>query len=235
MKNFDYNNVTEFGEFGNGVTMFISDARKEQAMELASLFQLAGEGLPFYLWQIESHGRIDPLKLGAMRLASDRDRSQISYQNARVCLRDGRLAGAALSYKLPDNPSLLALHQHPDPQIPLLMLETKAPGAWYLNALAVAPQFRNFGIAKQLMYDVALLAQENTCIELALIVNSANHNATSLYGKLGYTIKDQLPVVPYPNCASGSHWVLMTAPTESQLGPPQIKATRSARTSTSVA
>lgn len=192
--------------------MYLTDAKKEQANELAKLIQLAGDGLPYYLWQIDSHGRIPPLELGSMRIASSSDKNNLSYQNARICLRDGRLAGVAISSKLSESPSLLDLHEHPDPLIPLLMLEAKVPGAWSVSAVSVTPRYRKLGVAKLLMRDAEMLAEQNGCDEIIVVVNSANHIALAMYGALGYTSKDQMPAVPYPNCPAGSHWVLLTLP-----------------------
>lgn len=188
--------------------MYISDANKEQARKLAKLIQLARGGMPYYIWQLEGKGNADPIDIGSKHIS--REQSSISYKHARVCIEDDKLLGLAQSYRLSDSPSLLNLHKHPDPIIPLLMLETKAPGAWYLHAIAVEKSHRNRGVAKLLMRDTEILAEHAGCNEIALTVNSSNKLALSIYGSMGYTSKDQMRAVPFPGCPEGSHWILMT-------------------------
>lgn len=192
--------------------MYITDAQQAQSSELADLIQVAGDHLPFYIWQMEgAHGK-DALEVGRKQIASSKELSKFSYQNTRVCIEQGQIIGASLSHKLPQQASLSNLHEHPEPVIPLLMLETKAPGAWYLHLVVVDENSRNLGVAKLMFKDALRLAREAGCDEIVLIVNSANRAALSLYGSLGFTSKDQIPAVPYPNCLNGSHWILLGLP-----------------------
>ena len=192
--------------------MYVTDAKPSQATEIASLIQSVGEHLPLYLWQIESGGHSSPLEVGARRIASSKDSSNFSYQNARVCMEGGRIVAACIGLKLPDNPSLRNWHEHAEPLIPLLMLQMKAASAWNIYLLSVDESARQKGVAKLLMRDAELLALEHGCAEVALFVNSENKPALSLCGSLGYVSKDQVPVVPYPNCPSNSNWVLLSKP-----------------------
>ncbi len=194
--------------------MYVTDAKPSQATEIASLIQGVGEHLPLYLWQIESGGHRSPLEVGARRIASNKESSNFSYQNARVCMEDdGRIIATCIGIKLPDNPSLRNLHEHAEPLIPLLMLQMKAPSAWNIYLLSVDESARKKGVAKLLMRDAEVLALEHGCAEVALFVNSENKPALSLCGSLGYVSKDQVPVVPYPNCPGNSNWVLLSKPT----------------------
>jgi len=80
--------------------MNIRDATKDDVKDLAILINLAGEGLPMFLWRQMAEQGQDPLTLGAIRAA--RDEGLFSYRNARVFEIDGLVAGMMLGYLLPD-------------------------------------------------------------------------------------------------------------------------------------
>jgi len=61
----------------------IIDAKKENSRDLAYLINLAGEGIPEYLWKGMVAGSESALDVGAKRAA--RDEGNFSYKNARIC------------------------------------------------------------------------------------------------------------------------------------------------------
>ena len=64
--------------------MRIEDASIDQAADLAHLINLAGEGIPHYLWSDMAEEGEDPMAVGARRAA--REEGGFSYRNARVCI-----------------------------------------------------------------------------------------------------------------------------------------------------
>jgi len=187
--------------------MHIQNANKEQAQELAQLINLAGEGIPLYLWSgMAEHGE-DPMQIGRLRAA--REEGGFSYKNARVYVEDGQVKSMIISYLQPSPYPIDDITDYPAVVKPLVLLESEAPGSWYINAVATFEQFRGHGIAQTLIKEAEEQAAANACNEVSLIVASENIGAKNLYDYLGYQTVSSLPVVDYPGCLHGGEWLLM--------------------------
>jgi len=190
--------------------MEIRDAQKDDASALAYLINLAGEGIPEFLWsQMCQEGEL-PLAVGSMRAA--REEGSFSYTNARVCVEGDELLGMALAYRQPDPYDVGNLSDYPAVVRPLVELEAKVPGSWYLNAIATYPEFRGRGVARRLIQDTEAMAKVAGCKVVSLIVASENNGAVGLYEYLGYTTIDSLPLIAIPDSDHGGEWLLMTKP-----------------------
>ncbi len=187
--------------------MLIEDATKEQAKDLAFLINLAGEGIPEYLWKGMAQKDELPMDVGAMRAA--REEGGFSYKNARVCTKDDELLGMIISYRQPQPYDIDELSEYPDIVQPLVLLEAKAPGSWYINAIATFQKFSGKGVAQKLMQEAEERALLESCKQVSLIVASENTRAKRLYEHLGYKVVSSLPVVLYPGCLHGGQWNLM--------------------------
>ncbi len=187
--------------------MEIENPKKEDAKELAYLINLAGEGIPEYLWSGMVEGSESPLDVGTKR--ASREEGGFSYRNARVIKNDGGVVGMIISYKLDDPYEIGDLAEYPEVVRPLIELEAKAPGSWYINAIATSENYRGRGIAKRLLEEAELRAKEQGVDVLSLIVASNNIVARDLYIKLGYELKFSLPVVEYPNSTHSGDWQLL--------------------------
>lgn len=190
--------------------MAIQDATKDDARELAHLINLAGEGIPEYLWAGMADGAETPLEVGIRR--ASREEGGFSYKNARVIRQDGKVAGMIISYRLDDPYEIGDLAGYPDVVRPLIELESKAPGSWYVNAIATREDYRGQGIAGQLLAEAERKAREQGATTMSLIVASENRAAKALYGKLGYTLAASRPVVDYPSAMHGGDWELLIKP-----------------------
>ena len=188
--------------------MEIRNAAKENARELAYLTNLAGEGIPEYLWKRMIEANESTLDVGARRVA--REEGNFSYTNARVCLENNVLLGMILSYRQPDPYEIQHLFEYPDVVQPLMELEARAPGSWYINAVATYTEHRGKGVARKLMADAEVRARSGGCDLMSLIVASENTSAIRLYEYLGFRAVGFLPVVPYPGGLHGGNWILMT-------------------------
>jgi ribosomal protein S18 acetylase RimI-like enzyme len=187
--------------------MEIRDARATDASQLAHLINLAGEGIPEYLWRAMIEGSESPLEVGARRAA--RSEGSFSYTNARVCIERDAMLGMLLAYRQPDPFEVGRIADYPEVVRPLVQLEARAPGSWYINAVATFEQYRGRGVASRLIADTELRAAAGSCDRVSLIVASENVGATRLYEHLGYEVTDSLPVATYPGCLHGGNWVLM--------------------------
>lgn len=190
--------------------MKIETATVQDAEDLAYLINIAGEGIPEYLWTDMAEGDETPMSVGARRAA--REEGGFSYRNAKVCRVAGEVAAMIISYQQ-DNPvSLENLHELPEVVRPMIVLEAKAPGSWYVNALATKEKYRGKGIAKLLLKDAEEMALSQNVRQMSIIVASENETAKTLYTKIGYQMVDSQPVVPYPNAIHGGRWELLIKP-----------------------
>ena len=155
----------------------------EDAGVLAVLVNYAGEGLPLYLWSTLAAPGQDVWDVGRRRAA--REDGSFSYRNAIIVERDGQCAGALIGYEIPDLPKPVP-DDLPAMFVPLQELENLALGTWYVNVLAVRPQFRDRGLGKQLLDLAQRTAQSLGKRGLSVIVSDANTGARRLYERCGY-------------------------------------------------
>lgn len=188
--------------------MEIVNAKKEHAADLAYLINLAGEGIPAYLWQPHATGNESALDVGTKRAA--RDHGSFSYLNARVCVEGAEVLGMIISYRQPDPYDVSAILDYPPILRPMVALEAKAPGSWYINALATHEWHRGKGVASSLIADAEQQADDAQCEVISIIVASENVQAKGLYEHLGYSVVGRESVVDYPGCLHGGQWMLMT-------------------------
>jgi ribosomal protein S18 acetylase RimI-like enzyme len=183
-------------------------ARKADTAALAVLVDIAGEGLPAYMWSnLKTPGQ-SLLELGRER--AQREAGGFSYRNAVVAEIDGEVAASLVGYQL-DHPYDLEGNLAETPEIvqPLVRLEAKAPGSWYVNVLATFPEFRRQGIAAALLAIADDRARESGAPALSVIVAGWNEVAARLYARAGYSVLAREPALPFPGCPHRGSWVLM--------------------------
>jgi ribosomal protein S18 acetylase RimI-like enzyme len=185
----------------------IRDATRKDCLELARLIDIAGEGLPFYLWQQMAAPGEDPWKIGQQRAA--RDSGGFSYRNSAVAEVDGMIVGALVGYPVADEPEAVDPDSTPPMFVPLRELENLAAGTWYLNSVAVFPEARGMGVGSELMHCAEQKAAELGLRGLSLIVAGANQGARKLYERLGYREVSSLPMVKEQWQCPSENWVLM--------------------------
>jgi len=188
--------------------MEIRNAKKENARDLAHLINIAGEGIPQQLWNELIEAGESWLDAGTRRAA--REEGSFSYKNARVCLENDSLLGMVIAYKQPDPYEIEDLAEYPEIVQPLIVLESRVPGSWYINAIATYQEYRGRSVARMLLADSEELAKENCCMLMSLIVASENTTAKSLYEYLGYKDIATLPIIPNQGSIHNGNWILMT-------------------------
>ncbi|MFP4597447.1 MAG: GNAT family N-acetyltransferase [Persicimonas sp.] len=188
----------------------IRPATKRDAATLARLVDLAGEGLPSWLWARSAQDGEDAFEVGQRRAV--REEGGFSYRNAHVIEVDGQVAGMLLGYRLPEPYEVGDLSELPEVVRPLVELEAQAPGTWYVNAVAVFEAFRGRGLGTQLMDLAEQLARDSGADELSLIVAENNDGARRLYERLGYEVRAGRPGSSADGFSHEGDWVLMTKP-----------------------
>ncbi len=156
-------------------------AAPEDAAALAFLINEAGEGFPEFFWSRNEAGQ-DKWEYGAMRAA--REDGDFSYRNAHVVEENGRVVAMLLGFVVQEAEVEL---EKVDPLVrPLVVLEQRAQGSWYVNALAVRPECRSAGIGSRLLGLAHALALLAGCEQVSLQNFTCNHRARSLYQRLGF-------------------------------------------------
>ncbi len=179
----------------------------DDARVLAELVNDAGEGLPHYLWGTLAESGEDAWDVGRRRAA--RDDGGFSYRNAAIIERDQHCAGCLIGYEISDDPEPIA-DDMPAMFVPLQELENLVPGTWYVNVLAVRPQFRGHGLGTQLLDLADETAQSLGKRGLSVIVSDANTGARRLYERCGYSQSATRPMVKEGWKNDGTLWVLLT-------------------------
>jgi ribosomal protein S18 acetylase RimI-like enzyme len=188
----------------------IRPARKSDAVILAALIDIAGEGLPVFLWNRMKPREQSVFEFGRARAA--REEGNFSYRNASIAEIGGEVAACLVDCRLDDPYDSGDLDALPEVVRPLITLESKAPGSWYVNAMATFPEFRGQGIGARLLALAEERGRKNKAASAGLIVAGENAGAMRLYARTGYREMARAAVVPFPGSAHGGDWVLMVKP-----------------------
>lgn len=136
---------------------------------------------------------LDDFRRMMLRLVAE-DHSQYSWRNALMAVdEDDNVLGAVVSY---DGGQLYALREafiraaremlnidHSG------MPDETQPGEWYIDSLAVYPQYRRQGIAHALL-DAASERARKAGLPAALLVDEGNPRAERLYSSVGFMYVD---------------------------------------------
>jgi len=156
---------------------------------------MAGEGIPAYFWEQSAKPGEDLIDVGSRNLKDEA--ANFSYLNVHVAEIDAEIAGMMLAYRLPEEKEADDLEELPPFIRPLVELEQCVPGSFYINMLAVYPQYRNRGVGTALMDQVDRLAAEASCRYSSIEVFDQNEGALQLYTRLGYRIIERRDVIPH--------------------------------------
>jgi ribosomal protein S18 acetylase RimI-like enzyme len=191
-----------------GVTIRLATPR--DATDLVALIDMAGEGLPSYFWSQAAEDGQSPFEIGRARAMAEK--GPFSYRNARIAEIGGNVAGAVICRPIDDPADLGEVDDLHEIVQPLVRLEAEAPGALYVNVLAVYPEYRGKGIGAELLAHADAGGRTAASRGMAIIVASENVVAWQLYEHSGYREKARLPLVGYPGYGRGDNWILLTKP-----------------------
>ncbi|MEM0949901.1 MAG: GNAT family N-acetyltransferase [Pseudomonadota bacterium] len=173
----------------------VRQAAPKDARTLAKLIDIAGEGIPNWLWSRHYIDGKSPLDVGEKR--AKRASGGFSYTNALIAEDEGVPVGMVLSYAIheapDDNPRDLPL-----PIAPFVALEKLSVGTWYVNALAVFANKRGSGTGSRLLQAAEDLGVANGSKAMSIQVYEQNVGAVRLYTNFGYEIAAREPVRLHP-------------------------------------
>ena len=173
----------------------IRAARPDDAEDLARLIDIAGEGIPAWLWAKSAEGGQSPLAIGINR--AQRETGGFSYKNAVIAEHADGVRGMVLSYPI-DASTDGNLDKLPPPIVPFVALEAQSVGTWYVNALAVRAGAQGCGIGTALMNSAERQAADAGYSRLSIQVYSQNTGAVRLYHRLGFKTVSRSPVLLHP-------------------------------------
>jgi ribosomal protein S18 acetylase RimI-like enzyme len=188
----------------------VRGACREDAEALAELIDMAGEGLPLYLWAKMAKPGETAREVGRRRAA--REEGGFSYKNAIVIDQEGRVTGGLIGYLLPEQPEAIDPASTPAVVVPALELEALVPGTWYVNALACYPDARGQGLGTRLLALAEDLARKAGARGVSVIVSDANAGARRLYQRCGYREVGRRPMVKEDWAGEGEAWLLLVKP-----------------------
>ena len=174
------------------VKRLIRPATRDDALPLAEFIDMAGEGLPRYLWASMAEPGKSVWDVGVRRAL--RSEGGFSYLNAYVAEIGTKAAGTVIGYQLSDVPVEIG-PDFPPMFAPLQELENEAAGSWYINVMAVDPAHRGKGIGGMLLAHAENLARSSGNTQMSLIVFNQNLGARRLYERFGFREIAQRPII----------------------------------------
>lgn len=182
-------------------------ATREDAFALAELVNMAGEGMPLYLWEKMAEPGQSAWDVGRLRAA--REQGSFSYRNASVYQCDGQVASCLVGYTIKQLADPSDYDGMPAMFVPLQRLEDLAVKSWYINVLATYPQYRGRGLASDLLSLAEEIASQNGLNQVSLIVSDANKTAIRLYEQHGYQHIDAKSMVKERWQSPAKNWLLL--------------------------
>ena len=182
-------------------------ATTDDAKHMAELVNIAGHGLPLYLWARFARPGQSAWDVGLERARTGT--GGFAYRNTVVREEAGEVVACLIGYPLSDTSEPVD-DDVPAILVPLLELENLVPGTWYINVLAAYPDYRGKGLGTGLLEIAEAEAQACQSKGLSLITSDDNVGARRLYERYGYTERATRPIVKEGWDHAGEQWVLMT-------------------------
>ena len=183
------------------------NATAADAAALAELVNMAGYGLPLFLWSRMAKDSEDAWDVGRRR--ARRAEGSFSYRNAVMVEEAGKVVSCLTGYALPDEPEPIDYDAMPAMFVPMQELENLAPRTWYVNVLATYPEHRGKGYGARLLAIAERLAADTKRAGLSIIVSDANAGGRRLYDRSGYREIAKRPMVKDGWEGPGENWVLL--------------------------
>ena len=183
-------------------------ATEYDCTELALIRDIAGRRMPSYLWSQEVGQGQSYFEYGRERIRTDANYNAY-FKNWLVAEFQSKFVGAFFGFSVDDPYPDIDLNAVPECFRPCVELERIASGCWLLQAIAILPQYRGKGLARQLLGKAESVAKDSGTNKIALQVEEVNEIAFKTYQRNGYVEVDRRPYVHFPGSEDTGDVVLM--------------------------
>lgn len=173
---------------------------------MAELVNIAGDGLPLYIWATFAKAGQTAWDVGRQR--AEQGAGGFAFDHTVVREVDGQVAACLISYPKDDSPNPPD-HDAPAPLGSLIELGNRVTNTWYLNILATFPQYRGSGIGAELLRIADQRARAAGLSRISLTVSDANETARRLYERNGYVEFARAPIEESGWDHAGKNWILL--------------------------
>ena len=191
-----------------GNALLFRSATEDDCTELALIRDIAGRRMPSYLWSQEVGQGQSYFEYGRETIRTDAN-SNSYFKNWLVAEFQDKFVGAFFGFSVEDPYPEIDLDAVPECFRPCIELERVASGCWLLQAIAILPQYRGKGLARQLLDKAESVAKDSGTNRIALQVEEVNEIAFNTYMRNGYIEVDRRPYIPFPGSDDTGDYVLM--------------------------
>ena len=183
-------------------------ATEDDCTHLTLIRDMAGRRMPAYLWSQEVAQGQSCFEYGREKIRTDAD-FDAYFQNWRVAYLESRFVGAFFGFLVDDPYPDRDLEAVPECFRPCVELEKVASGAWMLQAIALLPEYRGKGFARQLLDEAGRVAAKAGTNRIALQAEEVNSAALRAYKRNGFSEVDRRPYVHFPGSQDSGDVILM--------------------------
>ena len=183
-------------------------ATEDDCTELALIRDIAGRRMPSYLWSQEVGQGQSYFEYGREKIRTDANNNAY-FKNWLVAEFQDKFVGAFFGFSVEYPYPEIDLDAVPECFRPCIELERVASGCWLLQAIAILPQYRGKGLARQLLDKAESVAKDSGANRIALQVEEVNEIAFNTYQRNGYIEVDRRPYIPFPGSDDTGEYVLM--------------------------
>ena len=191
-----------------GNALQFRNATEDDCTELTLIRDIAGRRMPSYLWSQETGQGQSYFEYGREIIRTDANNSAY-FKNWLVAESQSKFVGAFFGFSVEDPYPEIDLDAVPECFRPCIELERVASGCWLLQAIAILPQYRGKGLARQLLDKAESVAKDSGTNRIALQVEEVNEVAFKTYQSNGYVEVDRRPYVHFPGSEDTGDVVLM--------------------------
>ena len=191
-----------------GNALQFRSATEDDCTELALIRDIAGRRMPSYLWSQEVGQGQSYFEYGREKIRTDANNNAY-FKNWLVAEFQDKFVGAFFGFSVEYPYPEIDLDAVPECFRPCIELERVASGCWLLQAIAILPQYRGKGLARQLLDKAESVAKDSGTNRIALQVEEVNEVAFKTYRSNGYIEVDRRPYVHFPGSEDTGDVVLM--------------------------
>ena len=174
------------------MTVLFRPAVRNDAREIARLFQISSEGCADYIWSLIAQPGQTLLDVGEMRYA--REGVIFSYENCLIAESEGRVIGMMHSFVMRDDPEAEPVT---DPVL-APYADMEVADTLYISSLALHEGWRNLGLGAKFLQHARERCSELGLTGLSLIDYAANTGARRFYERHGFEIVKTCQITPHP-------------------------------------